>query len=173
MARERKQSVNGTGADFTQSGREMTVEPTPLWDNQHTVIGFIPMIKCRNAYGNMTMVAPALIELVDYYNGSLDQDTMCEWGLDTPEGAMHMWEGSGVVSALPGVTTTDNYIAGTILEHGFMRSLAKIWEDTDEITYREVDAGESNADDAWVAGEYDMEDLADEGLPEGETWMEA
>lgn len=173
MARKRKPKLTGTGADMTISGTEMTVEPVPLWDQKHAVIGYMPMIKCLNAYGTMTMVAPALVELEDYFNGSIDTEKMRDWGLGTPEGAMEAWENCGIVTVLPVATTADKFIAGAILEGGYMRSLAKVDAPGAPASFREADNGESEHDDGWVLEEYDLNDLADEGLPEGETWMEA
>jgi hypothetical protein len=175
VARQRKPKLTGTGADMTISGTEMTVEPVPLWDQKHTVIGYLPMIKCLNAYGTMTMVAPALVELEDYFNGSIDAGYLASFGLDTPEGAMEAWENCGIVAKLPPQTTADKFIAGAVLEGGYMRSLAKADAPALPATFREADNGESEHDDGWVLEEYDLEDLAtaDAGLPEGETWMEA
>jgi hypothetical protein len=160
MARQRKPKLTGTGADMTISGTEMTVEPVKLWDNGHNVIGYLPMIKCLNAYGTMTMIAPALIELEDYFRGDIDADQMKAWGLDTPDGAMEAWENCGIVTVLPYQTTADRFIAGAVLEGGYMRSLALADAPAEPATFREADNGESEHDDGWILEEYDLEDLA-------------
>lgn len=172
MAKKSRLSANGTGADHTNSGKQMTVEPIALYSNKHEVIGYMPMIKCLNAYGRMTTVAPALVELEGYYKGDIDADTMKEWGLNTPEGAMDAWNLCGVADSIPSMTTSDAYIAGAILEGGYMRSIAKINPDVGEkyelqagdwIPGSDLDAGESAAEDGALDGtgevEYELDDI--------------
>jgi hypothetical protein len=61
---------------------------------------------------------------------------------------------------LPYQTTADRFIAGAVLEGGYMRSLALADAPAEPATFREADNGESEHDDGWILEEYDLEDLA-------------